>query len=97
MQGRGVPTFKTRYDIAAILNNETGFHRGVELGVQHGHFAHHTLHHWPDCDEFHLVDLWGHQENYHDYANKGDDEQEKIFQNAMKKLKDYQDKIHVCT
>jgi hypothetical protein len=96
MHGKGVPTFKTRNDIAAILNNEPGFHRGVELGVQHGHFSLHTLTNWPNCDEYHLVDLWGHQENYHDYANRDDAKQEEIYQGAMKRLKGVQDRIHVC-
>ena len=42
------PPLKTRYDIAALLQQE-GMQIGAELGVQHGHFAAETLRQWPGC------------------------------------------------
>ena len=52
--------------------------------------------HWTNCTEYHLVDLWGHQENYEDVANVDQASQEKIYQLAMRDLEEYKDKIHVC-
>ena len=42
------------------------------------------------------VDLWGHQENYHDFANVDQDTQDKIYTNAMTHLSAWKDKTHVC-
>jgi hypothetical protein len=95
MQGPGVPTFKSRNDLGKIMQDE-GFHIGVELGVQHGGYAHGMLSTWPNCSEYHLVDLWAHQENYVDYANVDQERQDQIFEGAMNKLAAFKDKIHVC-
>jgi hypothetical protein len=96
MKGRGVPTFKTRFGLPKLLDKEEGFHRGIELGVQEGKFSYWTLMHWTNCTEYHLVDLWGHQENYEDVANVDQASQDKIYQLAMRDLEEYKDKIHVC-
>lgn len=42
------------------------------------------------------VDLWGHQENYHDFANSDQDTQDEIYTNAMTHLNAWKDKTHVC-
>ena len=96
MQGKGVPTFKTRMDLPKLLDNEPGFHRGIELGVQSGKYSYWTLTQWTNCTEYHLVDLWGHQENYEDVANVDQAKQEKLYQNTLRDLKEYKEKLHVC-
>ena len=95
MNGTGVPTFKTRMELPKILQNE-GFKIGIELGVQYGHYSQRMLSKWTNCTEYHLVDVWAHQENYEDYANVRQEEQEDIYNTAMKTLEAYRDKIHVC-
>ena len=95
MKGVGVPTFKTRGELGAIVQSE-GFTRGIELGVQRGYFTRAMLSNWLDCSEYHLVDLWGHQENYSDVANLNQNEQEKIYGVAMKTVNPWKEKIHVC-
>lgn len=95
MNGPGVPTFKTRGDLPKIMQDE-GFTRGIELGVQHGTFSYETLSSWTNCTEYHLVDLWGHQENYLDIANVDEKKQDQIYLGAMEKLSAFRDKIHVC-
>jgi Methyltransferase domain len=65
---------------------------GAEVGVQAGGMREFTLRHWPSCTQFYLVDLWKHQDNYHDYANVDDQEQEKTFGAAKTALQPYQNK-----
>ena len=95
MRGRGVPTFMRRNDLGRIAQSE-GFTRGLELGVQRGHYSKIILSSWHGCTEYHLVDLWGHQENYNDIANKNQDEQNKIYDEAMANLQPWGNKIHFC-
>ena len=96
MQGKGVPPFKTRMDLPTLLNNQKGLHRGIELGVQSGKFSYWTLTQWTNCTEYHLVDLWGHQENYEDVANVDQVKQEKLYQDTLRDLREYKEKLHVC-
>lgn len=95
MGGPGVPTFKERDDLGTILQSE-GFTRGLELGVQHGIYAHTILSKWHNCTEYHLVDLWAVQENYEDVANVNQAQQDKNYESTLGRLKAYKDKLHVC-
>ncbi|KAI2495870.1 methyltransferase domain-containing protein [Fragilaria crotonensis] len=92
---QGVPTFMSRNNLGSILEKEN-MTVGVELGVQRGYFSSSTLDQWPSCKEFHLVDLWAHQENYHDFANFDQAEQNNIYDEAIERTKPWKDKIHVC-
>lgn len=95
MEGPGVPTFKTRDQLGSIIQNE-GFSIGVELGVQNGLYSKAILSAWPNCSEYHLVDLWGHQENYDDVANVGQSQQEKIYKTALQNTDPWKEKIRTC-
>ena len=68
MRNQGVPTFKYRHELGSIVENEN-MTIGVELGVQRGLFSKAILQLWPSCREYHMVDLWAHQEHYEDVAN----------------------------
>lgn len=83
MAGAGVPTFKERNDLGNIMQSEN-FTVGAELGVQNGFYAAEILTRWPSCTEYNLVDLWGHQENYHDFANVDQETQEAIYNDAIR-------------
>lgn len=96
MTGVGVPTFKKRDNLGTILQNEEGFVRGIELGVQKGHYARAMLSQWTKCKEYHLVDLWAPQENYEDVANINQAQQDKNYLETLENLKPWEDKIHVC-
>jgi len=96
MQGDPAPTFKNREDLGKILQSEKGFAVGVELGVQKGHFAKRMLSDWTNCEEYHLVDLWGHQKNYHDVANIAQEGQDLNYDQTMQALKPWSEKTHVC-
>jgi len=63
--------------------------------VQRGIFAETTLRAWPSCKKYILVDIWRSQDNYKDVANVADDEQEKIYQEAMKRLEPFKHVIDV--
>ncbi|KAL7525472.1 hypothetical protein ACHAWF_001377 [Thalassiosira exigua] len=95
MDGPGVPTFKLREDLGIIVQNE-GFTKGLELGVQTGYYSEAMLSRWKNCAEYHLVDLWGHQDNYDDIANVDDAKQDANFRKTMRVLKHWKDKISVC-
>lgn len=96
MKGQGVPTFKKRGELGRILQSEKGFTIGIELGVQRGLYSKQILSDWNHCSQYHLVDLWGHQENYIDVANVNQEEQEKIYNEAIDNTKQWKEKIHIC-
>jgi len=96
LRGDPVPTFKKREDLGKILQSEEGLSVGVELGVQTGKFANRMLSDWTNCEEYHLVDLWGHQKNYHDIANLAQEGQDRNYDQTMQTLKPWSDKTHVC-
>jgi hypothetical protein len=88
-----LPPIRMRDDLGDILF-QMGKKVGAELGVQKGEFSTSLMRRWKDVDEYVMVDLWAHQENYEDIANYGNDIQEQYFQtsiNAGKKL--IEDKI----
>jgi len=88
-------TVKVRDDIANFLETD-GMRTGVELGVREGEFAHTILSRWFSCTKYVLVDLWKHQENYADDANKDDSAQENTMQRALETLENFKDKIEIC-
>lgn len=90
-----IPTFKSRLDIASILQEER-FQRGAELGVQKGEFARHNLQTWTNCTEYVLVDAWKKQENYMDIANKEQAVQDQLYRLTMKTLRDFSNQLTLC-
>lgn len=52
-----VPTFRLRWDLGDIVENE-GMSSGVQLGVERGIFSAQLLDRWQSCKRFVLVDLW---------------------------------------
>jgi Methyltransferase domain len=65
---------------------------GAEVGVQTGAFSQSILSDWTSCTKFYLVDLWKHQENYHDHANANDQVQEQYFETTKTALQAYENK-----
>jgi hypothetical protein len=90
-----IPTFKARAELGRICKTEK-FKRGVELGVQRGLFAKTVLQAWSSCEKYVLVDLWEHQHNYEDVANKDNAEQESIMKQALANVAPFKDIIEVC-
>lgn len=92
-----IPPFKTRFELAGILNRE-GLTTGVELGVQRGGFAKHNLRNWPSCKRYVLVDLWAHQANYRDSANFGTAVHQSFKREALHNVAPYVSKgiVEVC-
>jgi hypothetical protein len=79
---KGVPTYRHRADLGDILQEEH-MTVGAELGVQRGLFSVEMLKRWPSCKEYHLVDLWAHQENYVDSANVRPRMQEMFYKETL--------------
>jgi hypothetical protein len=88
----GLKALKDRDEIGFLLE-EMGFEVGVEVGVQKAENAKQLLRRWKSCKEFHLVDLWAHQENYVDGANVDQTRQDSFFDTAQDNLKDHKDKM----
>jgi hypothetical protein len=90
-----IEPFRTRQDLAFILQNE-GMQKGAELGVANGVYSKEVLQRWTKSSEYHLVDLWGHQENYEDISNGADGVHEERYRTAMSNLSPWKNKITVC-
>ena len=90
-----VPVFKTRADLAGILERER-FSTGVELGVQRGEYSKVILATWKACTKYVLVDLWATQKNYTDAANVHQAEQDENMKIALENLKQWQSVIMIC-
>lgn len=95
MSTTGVPSFKTRNNLAGILEMEK-LTSGVELGVQSGNFARHNLKSWPSCKSYLLVDLWAHQEHYDDSANHNQRRQDGLYQKTLQRTSEFTDKVQIC-
>jgi hypothetical protein len=67
-----------------------------DLGVRTGAYALENLKNWPRCKEYHLVDVWKHQDNYEDSINVANIQQEQNFNKTMRNVRNYLDKVHVC-
>jgi len=87
----GLRALKDREDMGDLLE-EMGMEVGVEVGVQRGKNAQILLSKWKSCKEFHLVDLWEHQENYVDGANVDQERQNEVYEEAKRRMADYEDK-----
>jgi len=95
MKGPGVPTFKSRGDLGAVMQSEH-FTIGLELGVQSGSYSKTILSKWPSCEKYHLVDVWAHQENYKDLANANQAQQDALYQVTLDNTAQWKEKINVC-
>jgi len=82
---------KDRRHLGQLLEAR-GFTHGAEVGVKYGRHATLLLQQWKSCEQFHLVDLWRHQENYHDGSNTDSRQQEQTYQAAVSALQPWQDK-----
>jgi len=83
-----LPIIDYKKDIGTLLNN-LNYTIGVELGVQKGNYALHTLSRWKKCKRYYAVDLWEHQKNYYDGANVNQNKQEQFLHETKKKLSKY--------
>jgi FkbM family methyltransferase len=93
-----LPPISFRTDLGRICEEEH-FKVGIELGVQRGIFAEQTLKQWKSCEKYVLVDLWGNQNNYRDAANVGNEKHNKYMQEAMRRMKPFEDRgvdIQIC-
>ena len=86
-----IPLFATRDELGILLESE-GMKKGVEVGVQMGHYSAKLLSGWKSCEKFYLVDAWKEQENYVDIANVGAAEQEQIYLEARNRMKQWRQK-----
>ena len=86
-----------RMETLGWLLRQRGARRGVELGVQRGHFARALLSHWGEdrVDEYVLVDLWGQhaQASYIDDANVGVAAQEALMRETMGNLRGWNTRV----
>lgn len=89
----GLPLIANRYDLVKILRAEK-LRSAAEIGVQQGVYAYHILSNWPECNEYHLIDIWKGQVNYVDSANVPDDQQQQYYLTTRKKLKKWENIIH---
>eukprot|EP00122_Pirum_gemmata_P000164 Pgem_evm1s139 len=81
-----IPTFRHRPELGTILDKE-GMTKGVEVGVKQGDFMQATLQNWKGAKEYHLVDLWNHQENYKDIANVKKEVHDQFYRQTLAKTK----------
>ena len=69
--------------------NKLGFKTGIEIGVEFGLFAYHTLTQWTICEDYILIDPWRPLVNYVDHANRDENAQENAYQNTKSLLAPY--------
>jgi hypothetical protein len=81
-----LPQYTDRNQLINLITAE-GFTTGAEVGVQLGFYAEFLLSKWPNCIEYHAIDLWAHQKDYKDVANVGDAEQESRYTQTRNRLK----------
>lgn len=84
-------TAPRREDFGVICEAQK-FEVGVEIGVQVAVFSEHVLTHWRSNKRYYLVDMWRQQSNYSDGANVNNDEQEKKYQIAQRRMKRFAEK-----
>jgi len=85
---RDPPRIASRNEMGYALQADAALD-GAELGVQRGIYSEILLTHWKRMRSWHLVDLWGQQENYFDIANVNDIEQQKIYEEARDRLRSF--------
>ena len=79
------PSLRKREDLAGVCQSRR-YEVGVEVGVQMALFSEQILSHWKSAKRYYLVDMWRSQSNYSDGANVADDEQEKRYQIAQRRM-----------
>jgi hypothetical protein len=84
-----LPQYMNRNELAKLITLE-GFTTGAEIGVQLGFYAEILLSNWSTCTEYHAIDLWAHQEHYHDAANVNNIQQHNDYQMTRNRLKRFQ-------
>ncbi len=84
---RPLPTWITARNQLSTIFDPEQFTTGAELGVQRGDFSAILTQKWTKLQKFYAVDLWKAQENYHDYANVGNDKQEQNYLQTLHALK----------
>jgi len=84
-----LPVVASRYDLVKILHKE-GLRTAAEIGVQQGLYAEHLLNNWPECSEYHAIDLWKSQDNYMDIANVPDKQHEQYYEATRLRLKKWE-------
>jgi hypothetical protein len=70
-----------------------GMRKGIEIGVERGDFAKHTLSRWPSCVRYVCLDAWRPLKNYVDDANVNADAQQANFDETREKLKPWAHKV----
>jgi hypothetical protein len=83
---------KTRTDVVSQLNHFK-FQIMIEIGVGNGDFALNVLNNWETFIKYYGIDPWKHQDNYNDASNVSDKEQEEIHEEAVKKLKNFGNRV----
>lgn len=87
-----IPPLRWRHDIGPILHEE-GKKKAIELGVREGDFAFQTVSAWKTCENYHLVDLWQHQEHY--MPTTGDAEHNQNMNDAFAKMNKAKEAGHI--
>ena len=82
-----IPIVLNRGELPFILNAKGLTGEGAEIGVKHAQFSEYLLANWKGRI-LHSIDAWREfpQDDYVDVANLPQDDQERIFQNACKRL-----------
>jgi hypothetical protein len=88
-----------RLEIIEIAQN-LNFTTGAEIGVQKGHFAEAVLGHWPNAKKYHLIDIWGYQEEkigsiYLDTANVNKYHQDENYEETKNRMAPFKDVPHL--
>lgn len=84
-----LPQYTHRNQLAKLIAAE-GFTSGAEIGVRLGLYTEVLLSNWPNCTQYHAIDLWAHQKNYKDIANVNDTVQEELYLRTRKRLKRFE-------
>lgn len=86
---------RRRQELGSILEEEK-LKTGVEIGVLRGEFAKEILERWSSCQEYLLVDVWKQIVNYKDLANKEDMVQDRNYEETMRRLTPWTNKLRIC-
>src|ERR1700674_3826178 len=87
-------TLKSRFELAGLLNELELLGTAVEVGVFRGVFSRQLLERW-DGRKLILVDPWRHLEDYLDSWNLSDSEMEGNYQETLKVLAPFEERIQV--
>jgi hypothetical protein len=90
----GIRPLKNREEMPQLLN-EHNLTTGIEIGVKQGHFAKHVLDGWSTCKKYHLVDLWGEQQNYKDVANVNNETHNKFYLETLENIAAHRDRVEI--